>query len=108
MQRSMVFVMILKTSIDGFYSDFGIPPFFTEGVKTDIPFKIKEEWIRKDKLKVLFGHFSPFVNGIGSIDFPLFFSKVFPNSKPSKKHLSTRTKSPPIFPIPMCAFSTWY
>ena len=71
---------MLKTSIDGFYSDFGFPPFFAEGVKTDIPFKIKDEWIRKDKLKVLFAHFSAFVNGIGSIDFPLFFSKVFPNA----------------------------
>ena len=71
---------ILKTTIDGFYSDYGLPPYTVEDVKTDIPFEIEDQWIKQDDLKVLFGHFSPFVNGIGSIDFPLFFSKLFPNA----------------------------
>lgn len=46
----------------------------------DVPFSIDNSWIIDDKLKILCAHFSPFKNELEATDYPLFLTKIFPNS----------------------------
>ena len=45
-----------------------------------IPLVLDDSWIMPQKLKILCAHFSPFKNELEAADYPLFLSKMFPNS----------------------------
>ena len=102
-------------NIEDFYTDYGKPPLFLttkrdehlnrgayrtpKGVQHiaqhNIPFKIKSEWESDVKLNVLLAHFKPFKNEFDSLDYPMFLSKIWPNSN---IHL-TYDKSPSTYPL---------
>jgi glycosyltransferase involved in cell wall biosynthesis len=87
--------------LEEFYSDFAPPPDFLneqvklhssrESLKTvkqivnlaeaNIPFEIKNDWIKEEpKLDILCAHFNFGKNELEGADYPLFLSKILPNS----------------------------
>jgi glycosyltransferase involved in cell wall biosynthesis len=106
-------------NIENFYSDYGSPPEFLtsqyenllkgnefktpKGIQryaeTNIPFQIKDDWVSDIKLNILMAHFKPFKNEFDALDYPMFLSKIWPNSNIHLTYDKSSNTYPPSFTI---------